>query len=148
MQPKSEAVCRKWLGLGVFERMHPLQLFNAILDTALSCIRKLVADNRPSTVEDFEVPLSLSNKFGVELPLIGKYLVHTWIYNSLVTEKVGKLDGAGVPMHLWDQQIMQVFDVLIPVINTMRKWLFKHDCRGLMGSLSAFFSLCYGGTGL
>jgi hypothetical protein len=111
----------------------------------LLTVNWLVADNMPSTVKDFEIPLFLS---GIELPLIGKYLVHAWVDNSLVTEKAGKLDNVGDPMHLWDQQIVHVLDVLIRVIkNDLRKLLFRRHCGGLMRSLCFPEPLPWAGLG-
>jgi hypothetical protein len=76
--------------------------------------------------------------------LIGKYLPHSWVDDSLITEKAGKADDAGVPIHLWDQRISLVLDVPLLVIETMRKWMFKRYCRGLMRSLASFLCRCHG----
>ena len=137
MQPQGEDSCAEWLDSGVFGRMNPLQLFNAVLDQTLPLLSKLEKIPEAGKVSDVRPLKPLGEDYGVDLPLIGKYLVHSWVDNSLITEKAGKSDDAGVPMHLWDQRIVQVLDIPIPVINTIRKWLFTRYCRGLMRSLGA-----------
>ncbi len=73
------------------------------------------------------------DEFGVDLPLIGNYLAHSWVDNTLAAKKAGKLDDAGIPTHIWDQPIVQVLDLSILVINTMWKRLFKcYYYHGLM----------------
>ena len=131
----------EWLAHGVFEKMNPLMLFNAVLDPALILIGEVVSRG---PIVEVAMPEALAEDLGVDLPLIGKYLVHSWVDNALVTEKAGKSDDAGVPTHLWDQRIAQVLEVPVPVISTMRNWLFKRYCRGLMRSLSAFLRSCHG----
>jgi hypothetical protein len=93
---------------------------------------------------DIKIPVTLVEGFVVKLPLISKYLIQSWVDNSLVMEKAGKLDDAEVPTHPWAQRIAKVLDVPIPVINTVRKWLFKCYYCGLLSSLSAFLCLCHG----
>jgi hypothetical protein len=141
MQPTGETAGADWLANGAFEKMNPLMLFNAVLDPALVLIG---GDLSRGPIVKVAMPEALAEDLGVDLPLIGKYLVHSWVDNALVTKKAGKSDDAGVPTHLWDQRIAQVLDVPVPVIDTMRKWLFKRYCRGLMRSLSAFLRTCHG----
>jgi hypothetical protein len=123
--------------------MNSSQLFNAVVDQMLPFLRKEDEFCEAATVTG-EVPTPLIADYGVDLPLIGKFLVHSWVDNALITEKVGKSDHAGVPTHLWDQWIVQDLNIPIRVLNTMRKWLFKRYCRGLMQSLGVFLSCCHG----
>jgi hypothetical protein len=118
--------------------MNPSQLFNAVVDQTLPYLRQDDECYAATTVAE-GVPTPLIADCGVNLPLIGKCLVHSWVDNALITEKAGKSDGAGVPTtHLWDQWIVQVLDIPIWVLNTMRKWLFNRYCRGLMRLLGDF----------
>ncbi len=132
-----------WLESGVFGRMNPLQLFNAVVDQTLPYLRQ---DNEcyAATAVAEGVLTPLIADCGVNLPLIGNFLVHSWVDNALITKKAGKSDDAGVPTHLWDQRIVQVLDSPIQVLNTMRKWLFNRYCRGLMRSLGDFLRRCHG----
>jgi hypothetical protein len=143
MQPQDEASSTAWLESGVFRRMNPLQLFSAVVDQTLSFLRKEDEFCEATTVTG-EVLKPLIADYGVDLPLIGKFLVHSWVYNALITEKAGKSDDADVPTHLWDQRIVQVLNIPIWVLNTMRKWLFKRYCQGFMQSLGVFLSCCHG----
>jgi hypothetical protein len=137
MQPQDEASSTAWLESGVFGRMSPLQLFNAVVDQTLPFLRKEDEFCEAATVTG-EVPTPLIADYGVDLPLIGKFLVHSWVYNALITEKAGKSDDADVPTHLWDQRIVQVLNIPIQVLNTMRKWLFKRYCRGVDAVVGSF----------
>lgn len=143
MQPRDEASRMAWLESGVFGRMNPLQLFNAVVDQTLPYLRQ---DNEcyAATAVAEGVLTPLIADCGVNLPLIGNFLVHSWVDNALITKKAGKSDDAGVPTHLWDQRIVQVLDIPIQVLNTMRKWLFNRYCRGLMRSLGDFLRRCHG----
>lgn len=59
---------------------------------------------------DIEISVTLVQGFGVKLPLISKYLVHSWVDTSLVMESAGKLDDTEVPTrYLWDQGILLRF---------------------------------------
>jgi hypothetical protein len=142
MQPV-EALGEQWLLGGVFERMTPLSLFNAILDRTLTMIAPILPSPEAGLVSSPVVP-SIGPDLGVRLPLIGKYLVHSWVDATLVTEKAGKADNAGVPTQLWDQRITLVLAVPVRILNIVRKALFRRYCRNLMRSLCTFLVSCAG----
>ncbi len=98
MQPV-EALGEQWLLGGVFERMTPLSLFNAILDRTLTMIAPILPSPEAGLVSSPVVP-SIGPDLGVMLPLIGKYLVHSWVDATPVTGKAGKVDNAGAPTQL------------------------------------------------
>jgi hypothetical protein len=142
MKPKGETAGAEWLANGVFAKVNPLMLFSAVLDPALVCIGEGLFGGPLVKVV---IPVALAANLRVELPFFGKYLVNSWVGSALVAKKAGKANNAEVSTHMWDQQIAQFLDVLIPVIDTMWKWLFsKHYCRGLMRSSSALLRTCHG----
>jgi hypothetical protein len=77
MQPV-EALGERWLLGGVFERMTPLSLFNAVLDRTLSMIAPILPSPEARLGSLVDVPL-IAPDLGVMLPSIGKYLVHSWV---------------------------------------------------------------------
>jgi hypothetical protein len=85
MQPKGQASCNEWLATVMFKKMNPLLLFDAVLDQALPFISQ--ADAVEALYKDIEIGVILAEEFGVKLPLIGKYLVHSWVDNLFVTER-------------------------------------------------------------
>jgi hypothetical protein len=142
MQPV-EALGELWLQGGVFERMTPLSLFNAILDRTLSMIAPILPPPEAGLVS-LPVAPSMVPALGVMLPLIGKYLVHSWVNAALVTEKAGKADNAGAPTQLWDQRVTLVLAVPVRILNIVRKALFWCYCGNLMCSLATFLASCAG----
>jgi hypothetical protein len=144
LHPSGEEACNAWLTSDAFSKMYPLSLFNIVIDTVLDTLGAADLKDAPSNALVSHLPLTLGDDSGVTLPLIGRFLPHSWVDVSLITEKAGKADDAGVPIHLWDQRISLVLEVPLSVIATMRKWLFKRYCRGLMRSLALFLSRCHG----
>jgi hypothetical protein len=142
MQPV-KALGEQWLLGGMFERMTPLSLFNAILDRTLTMIAPILPSPEAGSVSSPVVP-SIRPDLGVMLPLIGKYLVHSWVDATLVTEKAGKADNAGVPTQLWDQRITLVLAVPVRILNIVRKALFRRYCQNLVRSLCTFLVSCAG----
>jgi hypothetical protein len=140
MQPV-EALGEQWLLGGVLERMTPLSLFNAVLDRTLLMIAPILPSPEAGLASSNVVP-SLAPDLGVMLPLIGKYLVHSWVDATLATEKAGKADNAGVPTQLWDQRVTLVLGVLVRILNIVR--VFRQYCRNLMRSLCTFLVSCEG----
>ena len=136
-----EALGEQWLLGGVFERMTPLSLFNAILDRTLTMIAPILPSPEAGLVSSPVVP-SIGPDLGVMLPLIGKYLVHSWVDATLVTEKAGKADNAGVPTQLWDQRITLVLAVPVRILNIVQKSLLRSYCHNLMRSLGTFLPSC------
>jgi hypothetical protein len=101
MQPV-DTLGERWLLGGVFERMTPLSLFNSVLDRTLAMIAPILPSPEAGSLSSVVAP-SMAPDLGFMLPLIGKYLVHSWVdYSTLVTEKAGKADNAiiGVPTQL------------------------------------------------
>jgi hypothetical protein len=136
MQPV-EALGEQWLLGGVFERMTPLSLFNAVLDRTLLMIAPILPSPEAGSASSTAIP-SMAPDLGVMLPLIGKYLVHSWVDARLVTGKANKADNAGVPTQLWDQRVALVLAVPVRILNIVRKALFRRYCRNLMRSLCKF----------
>jgi hypothetical protein len=55
------------------------------------------------------------------IPLIQKFLPHTWVDSGLVTAKAAKRDDAGVPTHLWDRRCSLVLPHTTPVLDNLRR---------------------------
>jgi hypothetical protein len=139
LQPSGEAACNDWLTSESFSKMHPLSLFNVAIDTVLDTLGAADLGVAPSVEGVSHHPMTLADDSGVSLPLIGRYLSHSWVDASLITEKADTADDAGVPTHMWDQRISLVLDVPLFVIETMRKWMFK----ALLSRANEIFSFVF-----
>ena len=71
------------------------------------------------------------------LPLLGRWLPHSWVDDSLITDKGAKADGADIPSHLWDLRIRTLFDSPSSSLAVLRRWLFRVACRRLFKSFIA-----------
>jgi hypothetical protein len=93
-----------------------VSLFNAPYDWTLLMIAPILPSPEAGLVSSPVTPC-MGPDLGVMLPLIGKYLVHSWVDATLVTEKAGKADNAGVPTQLWDQGATLVLVVPVCILN-------------------------------
>jgi hypothetical protein len=100
----------------------PLQILDA-------CIRELLA------AEDFHTPLCaevyappLPPTEATWLPALQRFLPHTWVPGSLVTDKAVKHDDAAVHTAMWDNRITLVF----PWAPARAGWLLDYFRRQLM----------------
>lgn len=73
--------------------------------------------------------VSASDDAGTWLPHIQRWLPHTWIDTSLVTNKAVKADNAGIPVTLWDDRLLLLYPHWsVRHLNVLRSFLLRR-CR-------------------
>ena len=78
------------------------------------------------------------------LPLIQRFLPHSWVDSSLVTEKAAKRDDARVPTHLWDQRCSLVIPHCMPALPTLRMCLARTLVTRLWEEFRGYLSTTHG----
>jgi hypothetical protein len=71
MQPTGETAGADWLANGVFEKMNPLMLFNAVLDPALVLLGD---DLSRGPIVEVAMPEALAEDLGVDLRVPSPFL--------------------------------------------------------------------------
>ena len=103
----------------------PLQILTPHLDLLVQSSENLVQPLE----KGLHIPIPKITE-ATFLPQLGKFLPHSWIDESVVTEKAAKGDNAQVPSHLWEARITSVIErsePLLPILRTLM--LRKHKRR-------------------
>ena len=98
----------------------PLQ----ILD---SCLRSILGTKEfasPRVARSVPVPL-VSSVDSTYLPLLWRYLPHSWIATLLITAKAAEHDNAQVEHAMWDQQILLVLPWALSILLFLRRRLMS-----------------------
>jgi len=144
MKP-TPSVLQDWVDSDIFSSMLPLQLFSAVLDETVLLIAPALAMTKPAPTS-FDIEDASS--YGVQLDTINKFLVHSWIDPSLVSEKAVKADDAGVATEMWDQRISLVLSVAVDAMNKIRTMILRRLRRRNTRSLISFLENVHGGDWL
>jgi hypothetical protein len=116
----------------------PIQILDACLH---AFTRTLVS------VPHFQAPVSVLVKpvtTETWLPLIGKFLSHSWIDSAVVTAKAAKRDDAGVPEHLWNLRITLVLPHVSVVLDRFRILLHQRQRHRLAAEFQCYLATEYG----
>jgi hypothetical protein len=66
------------------------------------------------------------------LPLLQKFLPHSWIDSSVVTSKAAKRDDAAAPVHLWDARSLLVLPHMAPTLPILCGALMRQTAHALL----------------
>lgn len=88
---------------------------------------------------------SIGEDFRSWLPLIQRWLPHSWIATEVITPGAAKRDDASIPVHLWNQRLQLLYPgVLDHHLNVLRSWLLRITRRNALRSLRHYLTKTYG----
>lgn len=82
-----------------------------------------------------------TDEIGTWLPTIQKWLPHTWVDASLVTNKAVKADNAGIPVDLWNQRLLLLYPQWSTHhLDSLRTMILRRCRYNLFRSFCAFLT--------
>jgi hypothetical protein len=116
----------------------PLQ----ILDGCLRALPQATTRHSP-IVPPLPAPL-LASSDRTWLSALQRWLPHTWVDASLVTDKAVKHDNADAPTHLWDARCLSVCPTAEALLPLLRKWLHVWASRRMLREFRTFLRCKHG----